>query len=47
MGLTAEQLRTSLDAVAAVEPAFAAAIARAGYPSPRISQRGYATLLRT
>ena len=47
MGLTAEQLRTSLDAVAAIEPAFAAAIARAGYPTPRISQRGYATLLRT
>jgi DNA-3-methyladenine glycosylase II len=47
MGLTAEQLRTSLDAIAAVEPAFAAAIARAGYPTPRISQRGYATLLRT
>jgi DNA-3-methyladenine glycosylase II len=47
MGLTAEQLRTSLDALAAIEPAFAAAIARVGYPAPRIRERGYATLLRT
>jgi len=47
MGLTAEQLRASLDALAAVEPAFAAAIARVGYPAPRIRERGYATLLRT
>lgn len=47
MGLTTDQLRTSLDALAAIEPAFAAAIARSGYPAPRISPRGYATLLRT
>ncbi|MES2339506.1 MAG: DNA-3-methyladenine glycosylase 2 family protein [Pseudomonadota bacterium] len=47
MGLTAEQLRSGLDALAGIEPAFAAAIARAGYPPPRISERGYATLLRT
>ena len=47
MGLTAEQLRASLDALAAIEPAFAAAIARVGYPAPRIRERGYATLLRT
>ena len=47
MGLTADQLRTSLDALAAIEPAFAAAIARVGYPPPRVSPRGYATLLRT
>jgi DNA-3-methyladenine glycosylase II len=47
MGLTADQLRTSLDTLAAIEPAFAAALARVGYPTPRISQRGYATLLRT
>ncbi len=47
MGLTAEQLRESLDALAATEPAFAAALARIGYPAPRIRERGYATLLRT
>ena len=47
MGLTADQLRTSLDALAGVEPAFAQAIARAGYPEPRIRDRGYETLLRT
>ncbi len=46
MGISAEQLRTALDALAAREPAFAAAIARVGYPEPRISQRGYVTLLR-
>ncbi|MGN6268533.1 MAG: DNA-3-methyladenine glycosylase family protein [Sphingomonas sp.] len=47
MGLSAEQLRTSLDALARIEPAIAAAVARAGYPAPRIRERGYATLLRT
>ena len=47
MGLTAEQLRESLDALAAMEPGFAAGIARHGYPEPRIRERGYLTLLRT
>jgi len=47
MGLTADQLRTSLDALAATEPAFAAALARIGYPAPRLRERGYVTLLRT
>ncbi|MBO9714990.1 DNA-3-methyladenine glycosylase 2 family protein [Sphingomonas sp.] len=47
MGLSAGQLKASLDALAAVEPAFARAIARAGYPEPRIRERGYETLLRT
>ncbi|MES1971412.1 MAG: DNA-3-methyladenine glycosylase 2 family protein [Pseudomonadota bacterium] len=47
MGLTTEQLRTALDALCQREPAFAAAIERAGYPPPRIRARGYATLLRT
>jgi len=47
MGLTAEQLRADLDALGKLEPAFAAAIARIGYPAPRIRDRGYATLLRT
>lgn len=47
MGLSAEQLRSSLDALAVIEPAFATALAHAGYPEPRIRERGYATLLRT
>ena len=47
MGLSAEQLTAALDALAAREPAFAAGIARAGYPKPRIRSRGYETLLRT
>ena len=47
MGLSAEQIRTACDALAAAEPAFAAALQRVGYPAPRINRRGYATLLRT
>ena len=46
MGINAERLRASLDALAGIEPAFAAALARAGYPEPRISDRGFVTLLR-
>ena len=47
MGLSADQLRTSLDALAAIEPGFATALAYAGYPEPRLRERGYVTLLRT
>jgi DNA-3-methyladenine glycosylase II len=47
MGLSAEQLTMALDALAEREPAFAAAVARVGYPEPRIRDRGYGTLLRT
>lgn len=47
MGLTVEQLRASLDAIAAGEPLMAAAVARVGYPEPRIREPGYETLLRT
>jgi DNA-3-methyladenine glycosylase II len=47
MGLSAEQLRTGLDALASIEPRFAAAIAQVGYPEPRSRPRGYETLLRT
>lgn len=46
MSLTAEQLSSSLDAIAAREPAVAAAIARAGYPEPRGRSRGAATMMR-
>ena len=44
---TAEELRVSLDFIAAAEPAFGAAIASVGYPVPRVREPGYETLLRT
>ncbi|HEY0626378.1 MAG TPA: DNA-3-methyladenine glycosylase 2 family protein [Allosphingosinicella sp.] len=47
MGVSAAALRQGLDEVAAREPAIAAALSRVGYPEPRLSDRGYATLLRT
>jgi DNA-3-methyladenine glycosylase II len=47
MGLSAAQLKAGLDALASTEPAIAAAIARVGYPEPRLRERGFATLLRT
>ncbi len=47
MVLTPKSLNTALDALAGIEPAFAVALQRAGYPEPRVRDRGYATLLRT
>jgi DNA-3-methyladenine glycosylase II len=47
MGLSVDQLHAALAALGAAEPAFAAAMAQVGLPQPRISERGYATLLRT
>jgi DNA-3-methyladenine glycosylase II len=47
MGLSAERLKADLDALAGKEPAFARALAEAGYPEPRLRDRGYETLLRT
>lgn len=47
MGLTASQLQHGIEQAAAIEPAFARAVERAGYPEPRIRERGYRTLLRT
>jgi len=44
---TATSLNAALDALAAIEPAFGVALERAGYPPPRVRDRGYATLLRT
>jgi DNA-3-methyladenine glycosylase II len=46
VGIAAEDLRYSLDALAAREPRIAAALAEVGYPEPRISEPGYQTLLR-
>ncbi|MFN3515945.1 MAG: DNA-3-methyladenine glycosylase family protein [Novosphingobium sp.] len=47
MGLSANQLQAGLDAVAAIEPRFAAALEKAGYPPPRIRPTGHGTLMRT
>ena len=46
MSLTAEQLRTSLDHIAAVSPGLAAALAEAGYPESRGRPRGAGTMMR-
>jgi DNA-3-methyladenine glycosylase II len=43
----AEDIVTGLDAVAARDPVIAAMLERAGYPGPRLRERGYRTLLRT
>ncbi|WBH16507.1 DNA-3-methyladenine glycosylase family protein [Sphingomonas radiodurans] len=47
MGLSEAQLRAGVDALGLIEPCFAAAVDRVGYPPTRIRDRGYATLLRT
>lgn len=47
MGLSKEMIRSGLDHASAVEPRLATAIARSGYPEPRIRPEGYETLLRT
>lgn len=47
MGISAKEIRASLDALAAIEPRFADAIAATGYPDARIRDPGYTTLLRT
>ena len=47
MGLTAQQIRDGLDAVAADDTRVARALKIAGYPEPRIRERGHRTLLRT
>lgn len=47
MGISARKLRKSIDTLAGIDPVFAEHLAIAGYPPPRIRDRGYATLLRT
>jgi DNA-3-methyladenine glycosylase II len=47
MGLSAERLNASLDALAKLEKRFAHALKATGYPEPRLRDPGYATLLRT
>ncbi len=47
MGLSAEQIKTSLDVLAKRESGLKRALKIAGYPEPRIRDRGYETMLRT
>ncbi|WP_221791888.1 DNA-3-methyladenine glycosylase family protein [Aquisediminimonas sediminicola] len=47
MSLSQDDIKTSLDAVADLDPAFAAIIAEIGYPPARVRPMGYETLLRT
>lgn len=47
MGLTNEQLRDHLDAVAAKDAVVAGALDLCGYPEERLRPTGYRTLLRT
>jgi DNA-3-methyladenine glycosylase II len=47
MGISAEHIKHSLDELAMREEAFAHALDKAGYPEPRIRERGYKTMLRT
>ena len=46
VGISAEDLKKSLDVLGSREPRIAAALAAVGYPEPRISERGFVTLLR-
>ncbi len=47
MGISATDLRKSLDALAILDEDVARAIKNCGYPEPRLRPRGYTTLLRT
>jgi DNA-3-methyladenine glycosylase II len=47
MGISAEKLKASLDALTHIEPRFGPVIDKMGYPKPRLRDPGYATLLRT
>jgi DNA-3-methyladenine glycosylase II len=47
MVTSADAMKASLDAIAAIEPGFMTALERIGYPEPRVRERGYETLLRT
>lgn len=47
MGLSAQAIRDGLNHIAVRTPSMAGAIARVGYPEPRLQATGYRTLLRT
>lgn len=42
-----DAFRRAIDSLGEAAPAFAALVARAGYPAPRVQTPGYRTLLRT
>ncbi|MEO8723690.1 MAG: DNA-3-methyladenine glycosylase 2 family protein, partial [Sphingobium sp.] len=42
-----DTLRAAVDALIAMEPSFAVAVSRIGYPDVRARPRGYETMLRT
>lgn len=46
LALEAPRLKAALDALAVGDPELAAALARIGYPEPRVREPGFATLLR-
>jgi DNA-3-methyladenine glycosylase II len=45
-GLSAEALKAGLDRLAVIDPDVARALARIGYPEPRVRHPGFAALLR-
>ena len=47
MGLSAEQLRADIDALAQRDPDMRRTLSLVGYPEPRLRQRGHVTMLRT
>lgn len=47
MGLSADTIKTHMDALAAQDQRIDTAVKLVGYPEPRIRERGYMTLLRT
>lgn len=47
MGLSADAIRSGLDALAERDTRIARELERVGYPEPRIRDRGFKTLLRT
>ena len=44
--MKSDQIKASLDALALIEPAFAAKLAEIGYPGPRERERGHQTLVQ-
>ena len=44
--MDSKALKSSLDALAAIEPAFAPVLSEIGYPGPRVRERGHRTLVQ-
>ncbi len=47
VGLSEDSLKSSVDALAGIEPKFAIALAKIAYPEPRSRPPGFETILRT